>query len=100
MKRRRQHKPSQIERFLRDRTRIDRSVHRWPQNGWGGGRDRTKPHKIGWHYQVRGVWIGGLVQYAPGSRWFAYDARTNEDKAFWHRRDAKRWVESLPLVRA
>jgi len=43
--------------------------------------------------------VGGIMQYQPGGIWVAYDARYGNETTeslFWHRRDAKRWVEALP----
>lgn len=87
-----------MDRMWRSRATTDASTLRWPANGWAGGRDRFKPRMIRLHYQVRGKWIGGVMQYQPGGAWLAYDARLDNnvpgaEQWFRHRRDAKRWVE-------
>lgn len=63
--------------------------------GWSGARDRDKPRKTRYQYVLRGKWLGGLIRYDDDGRWLAYvcghDGGT--ERSFWHRRDAKRWVE-------
>lgn len=67
--------------------------------GWSGGRERCKPRKISFFYHERGHMLGGVTQSNTGDRWFAFVCLPEDvyaEQAFWHRRDAKQWVETHP----
>lgn len=65
---------------------------RW-RNGWAGGRERHCAWR--WIYRLcrHGEWVGCITRYDHDAPWLAERADGESKGGFWHRRDAKRWVE-------
>jgi hypothetical protein len=81
---------------------MTRGANGFPVNGWRGGRDRGKPRKTRYRLWAGDRRVGGVDQYqADATRWIAWiediDHSCLDERAFGHRRDAKRWVAAHPL---
>jgi hypothetical protein len=73
-------------------------------NGWIGGRDRDKPRKLIWRYNVNDRCCGFVSQRDHGALWLGVVADRNgcvaAERHFGRRCDAKRWVEVESARRA